>query len=191
MSPVDVRVGVGEERVPTILDQEEQPGLVDAVLRVVGSVPGNQVVGGAEPDASFGVGIAGDRRGGQRLERADEFVVVLARPEEPHEVGDIPSVASVAVLDEVGQRCLIDLADEQLSVEAIHRATNLGAVGRLGGGSLGCRRVPEDGWALGGGVRRWFSVICTSFARSGEHRRNDDKDEYDWPLAHGVRVRTR
>ena len=82
MPPIDVRVGVGEERAPTILDQEEQPGLVGAVLRVVGSVPSNQVVGGAQPHAAFGVGIVGDRRAGQRLERVDEFVAVLARPEE-------------------------------------------------------------------------------------------------------------
>jgi hypothetical protein len=78
-TPVDLGVGVGEELFPTLLDEQEEVGLVGAVVGVSGRVPGDQVVGGAQPDAAFAVGVLGERDVGQRVERIDE----LGAPDSP------------------------------------------------------------------------------------------------------------
>ena len=100
MAPIDVGVRVLEEREPTGLELGEDPGLVVAVAGVVRRVPGDQVVGDAEPGTDRQVGIVRDVGIGQRLERTDQTIAVLAA-EEPQEVRQEPRVAGVAGVDEV------------------------------------------------------------------------------------------
>ena len=122
MAPVDVGVSIGEERLPACLDEQEEIRLVRAVVGIVRGVPGDQMIGAAQPDAAFAVGIVLDRSTGQLLEGVNQLGARLTRAEEPHQVGDVPSVSGVAELDDVGERCVVDLADLQPHVEAIHRA---------------------------------------------------------------------
>jgi uncharacterized protein YcfJ len=137
-SPVDGGVGIGEERLPLRLEQQEQHRLVDSVVGVVGGVPGDQVVGGAEPDAAFAVGIVGEGGAGQLFERVDEFVpVVVAGTEEPHEVGDVPGVAGVARLGQVGDGLLVDLADGELAPMRSIASRVAASAGASAGGAAG------------------------------------------------------
>ena len=107
-TPVDVGVGVVEERLPSGFEQREQPPLVSGVAVEGGEIPCDQVIGDGLPPAQLGHGVVGHPRAGQLLEGRDRRVVEYAAPEESEEVRDDPGQPRVSGLSEADDRGRVD-----------------------------------------------------------------------------------
>ena len=92
-TPVDVGVGVAEERLPAGFDQQEQALLVLDVAVEGGEVPCDQMIGDRLPPAQLRNRVVGQCHARQPLEGGDRPVVDVAVGEESEEVGDDPGPA--------------------------------------------------------------------------------------------------
>ena len=147
-TPVDVGVGVVEERLPARLDQQEQAVLVVDVAVEGGQVPCDQMVGDRLPPAAGGHGVVGQPHARQPLEGGDRPVVDVAVGEEPEEVGDDPGQPCVVRVCEAGDRGATEAAAFEAGPDDLKRVDD-GLVERARGGVGGGRElvtevVPQD-----------------------------------------------